>query len=131
MLLEVLAAFAIAALGLASLVQADLSGLTLVHAAAGQQQAIARARSHIVLAINAVPLQPGEWLGNDGGGFSWRLRVTPVAAASIATPEALAREGSETVRIALYSVTVVIGWRDWGGQHRIRLATEHIGPAAP
>ena len=126
-LLEVLVAAAIAAFALSALFRAGLSAQALAQSSARYEQAIGRARSHLAMAVRADPLQAGHWKGDDGGGFSWRIYVTPVASTSVHTAEALARRGSEVVGLTLYSVTVSIDWRDAAGPRQVRLATEQIG----
>ena len=54
-LLEVLVAFIIAALALAVLFHAGLSGVQAAQSASHYEQAIARARSHLTLAVHASP----------------------------------------------------------------------------
>src|SRR6201990_2148464 len=76
-LLEVMIALVIAALALGVLFHAGLSGLQSAQAASHYEQAVARARSHLALAVHASPLVAGDWQGDDGGGFAWHLRVTP------------------------------------------------------
>jgi prepilin-type N-terminal cleavage/methylation domain-containing protein len=85
-LLEVLVAFAIAALALTVLFRASGSGLAATQAAARYQEAVVRARSHLAALSRDAALPIGEAEGDDGGGFRWRLRVTPVATATPAAP---------------------------------------------
>jgi hypothetical protein len=130
MLLEVLVAFAIAALALAVLFHAGVSGVRLALATSHYDEAVARARSHLAMAVHAAPLEAGEWHGDDGGGYAWRLSVTPIATTSIHTVSALARRGSADFGLTLYAVTVWIGWRDAAGARQVRIATEQIGEVA-
>jgi general secretion pathway protein I len=123
-------AFAIAAIALAVLFHAGVSGVRLALATSHYDEAVARARSHLAMAVHAVPLEAGEWRGDDGGGYTWRLNVAPLATTSIHTVSALARQGSAEFGLTLYSVTVWIGWRDAAGTHQVRLATDQIGEVA-
>lgn len=129
MLLEVLVAFAIAALALGVLFHAGTSGLRLALVTSRYEEAVARAQSHLAMAVHAVPLEAGDWHGDDGGGYIWHLNVTPVATTSIHNVSALARRGSAEVGLTLWSVTVSIGWRDGHGLRQVRLATEQAGEA--
>jgi general secretion pathway protein I len=130
MLLEVLVAFAIAALAVGVLFHAGTSGLRLALFTSRYEEAVARAQSHLAIAVHAVPLEAGDWQGDDGGGYVWHLNVVPIASTSIHSVSALARRGSTDVGLTLWSVTVRIGWRDGSGLRQVRLATERVGEAA-
>lgn len=130
-LLETLIALIITALALAVLFHGGLGGLWSVQAASHYEQAIARARSHLAIAVHASPLIAGEWQGNDGGGFTWHLRVAPVANTTVrpVTGPTLLR-GSSSFPLTLYSVTVWIGWHDIYGVRAVHLDTQQIGQGA-
>ncbi len=122
-----LVAFVIAALALGVLFHAGLSGLHAAQAASHYEQAVARARSHLTLAVHASPLVAGDWQGDDGGGFSWHLRVAPIASTTVRPVNAVTLRGSASFPLTLYAVTVWIGWRDGGTPREVRLDTEQIG----
>lgn len=126
-LLETLIAFVIAAIALAVLYQAELSGLRSTQAAQHYEMAVARARSHMTLAEHASPLIAGDWRGDDGGGFAWHLRVTSIASTTVQPVTALTLTGSASFPLTLYAVTVWITWADNGATREVRLDTEHIG----
>ncbi|MDT7949958.1 MAG: prepilin-type N-terminal cleavage/methylation domain-containing protein [Acetobacteraceae bacterium] len=109
-LLEILIAFAIAALALTALTAAVAGSLRSSHDAALTEQAISRARSRLAAAAYD---SPGEHSGDDGGGFHWDEIVRPVS-----------RTGSAT----LYDVTVTVGWSS-DGPHRLTLHTLRFGAA--
>ncbi|MBV9248252.1 MAG: prepilin-type N-terminal cleavage/methylation domain-containing protein [Acetobacteraceae bacterium] len=125
-LLEVLIAFVIAALALAVLYRGGLVALRATHAAAKYQEAIVRARSHLTLATHTEPLVAGDWRGDDGGGFIWRVRVTPEATTVVRPPGALPQRPVAGRAVTLYSVSVWIGWNDSGTQRTFRLDTEQL-----
>lgn len=129
-LLEVLIALVIAGLALGVLFNAGLTGLLTTQAASRDEQAIARARSHLALAVHASPLVAGNWRGDDGGGFAWHLRVTPIASTAVRAAYAATPRGSSGFSLTLYSVTVWISWADKDNRVEIRLGTEQIGQAA-
>jgi general secretion pathway protein I len=129
-LLEVLVAFVIAALALVVLYRAGLTGLLSTQAASHYEEATARARSHLTMAVHASPLVAGDWRGDDGGGFAWHLRVAPIASTAVQPVGALTLRGSASFPVTLYAVTVWITWRDGGGAREVRLDTEQIGQAA-
>jgi len=125
--LETLIALIITTLALAVLFHGGLGGLRSVQATSNYEQAIARARSHLTLAVHASPLVAGEWQGNDGGGFTWHLRVAPIANTTVRPVTALT---PRSFPLTLYSVTVWIGWRDIYGVRAVHLDTQQIGQGA-
>lgn len=127
-LLEVLVAFVIAALALAVLFHAGVGGLQAVQVASHEEQAVARARSHLAEAVHASPLVAGDWHGDDGGGFTWHLRVVPVASAAVQPVYSPTPMRAASVPVTLYDLTVWIGWSD-SGAREVRLETEQIGAA--
>lgn len=124
-LLEVMVAFIIAALALAALTQGAAGGLRSTRIAAHEQEAISRARSR--LALLDIALRPGEQRGDDGGGFLWRVQVSPIAEGGPPRPTDPPRAG----RAILYQVLVSISWRLDGGERSVTLATERLGLAPP
>src|ERR1043166_2590803 len=78
MLLEAIVAFMIAALALGALYQGALIGLHSSSTASRFEQAVSRARSRLVIARNGSPLASEDLRGDDGGGFRWRMRATPI-----------------------------------------------------
>jgi general secretion pathway protein I len=129
-LLEILIALVIAGLALSVLFNAGLTGLLATQAASQDEQAIARARTHLTLAVHASPLVAGDWQGEDGGGFVWHLRVTPVASTTVRPTYAITPRGSSSFPLTLYGVTVWISWADRDNRREIRLYTEQIGQGA-
>src|ERR1700757_2875282 len=78
-LLEVVVALAIAGLALVGLFRAGSEGLFAVDAATRAEEAVQRAQSHLAAVGRNAALTEGEFNGDDGGGYRWRLRVTPVS----------------------------------------------------
>jgi general secretion pathway protein I len=130
-LLEVLIAFVIAGLALAVLYHLEVTSLTEIHTAARYQEAVARARSHMAVALHGEPLTPSDRQGDDGGGFHWRIRIVPVAQTAL-TPMSIGPQPAQSLRMVLYSVVVLITWGDGesSGSREVRLETEQIGEAA-
>jgi general secretion pathway protein I len=129
-LLEVLIALVIAGVALGVLFHAGLAGLISTQAASHYEQAVARARSHLTLATHANPLVAGDWQGDDGGGFTWHLRVAPLTSTTVRPLNAVSLRGSANFPLTLYDVTVWVAWRDGGGAREVRLDTEQIGQGA-
>ncbi len=111
-LLEVLVAFAIAAIALSLLARTAIDGMRSAEISGRYTEALARARSH--LAGIASPPVPGDYQGDEGQGFHWHLRIA--TADRVTTRQSL--------RVGLYDVTVAISW-DEGTQKRVvTLATK-------
>src|SRR5260370_17458600 len=77
-LLEVIVAFAIAALALVGLFRAGSGGLFAVDTAARAEEAVQRAQSHLAAVGRDAALVEGELTGDDGRGYRRALRVPPV-----------------------------------------------------
>lgn len=127
-LLEVLIAFIIAGLAIATLTRAAAGGLTATRVAIRYEEAVARARSHLAATTYGAPIAAGDHQGDDGGGFHWRVRVAPIAATTIQPLGTVKRPG---MPVTLYSVSVWITWRDGDANRDVRLDTEQIGQGGP
>jgi general secretion pathway protein I len=126
-LLEVLVAFIIAAIAVAALMRAGGSGLAATHAASRYQEALSHAQSHLASAVHGAALVPADNQGDDGGGFHWRVRVTPSESAALRpVGQAPATSGS----ITLFAVSVWVSWPENGIVRTVRLDTAQIGTGA-
>lgn len=114
-LLEVIVAFAIAALALVGLVQAGSGGLFAVDTASRVNRAVERAQSHLAAFGRSGIVTAGVATGIDPDGYRWELRAEPIAGG-----------GSP---IALYDVRVTISWRNGRRDRSVMLETRRIGPA--
>ncbi|HEX3993724.1 MAG TPA: pseudopilin I [Acetobacteraceae bacterium] len=129
-LLEVVVAFIIAALSLGVLYQAALTGLHATRNAARYEQALSRARSRLVIAEHGSPLVAGDVRGDDGGGFHWRLHVTPIDHATVRPFNPVGLRHDPDFQLTLYAVSVWVSWDDFGTERSVRLDTQQIGQAA-
>jgi general secretion pathway protein I len=125
-LLEVMIALVIAGLAAAALLASVGSGLQATQTASMYDQAIVRAKSHLAAATHGTRLAPGDWRGDDGGGFRWRLHVAPLASAAI---RAIGPRTAASLPVVLYDVSVWIVWSDGTTQRQLRLDTEQVGGA--
>ena len=125
-LLEVIVALAIAALALIVLFRAGSEGLLAVNTASRAEDAVERAQSHLAAIGPDVALLPGESAGDDGGGYRWRLRITPVES----WPVQPGNPSLPPTAATLFDVQVAISWAGRGHEHRIILETRRIGAAA-
>ncbi|HVC59330.1 MAG TPA: type II secretion system protein [Acetobacteraceae bacterium] len=121
-LLEVLIAFVIAALALGVMFEVAVDAVSASERAARYEEAVVRARSHLAMATDGGSVMPGNWDGDDGGGYRWHIHVVPVVAA--ATPRAAGPAGLPP---ALYAVSVWITWTEDGRTREVRLDTEQVG----
>jgi general secretion pathway protein I len=108
-LLEVMVAFVIASLASLVLYQAGFNGVSQAATAARYQEALARAQSRLASIGVLTPLAPEQLSGDDGGGYTWHLRIAPRADNGLVT---------------LYDVRLTESF----GDREITLATEKLGP---
>ena len=113
-LLEVLVAFVIAAAAVGVVFSGVLDGMRGAGRAARMQEGLSHARSHLAAIGHGQAMRAGETSGDDGGGFSYRLSVVPIAA--------IPPEG--TVR--LYAVRIVIGWTEAGQAREVSMVTQRV-----
>ncbi len=122
-LLEVLVAFAIAALALGVLFEGAVGGLRSTRVADRTEEALSRAQSHLAAVGQGMPLGPGTQEEDDGGGYYWSVRIRPLRSAV-----------STSARIVLYAVQVTESWsegRSSGADttRSVVLRTERLGVA--
>ncbi len=129
MLLEALIAFVIAALSLAGLYQGATVAIASADVAQRYEQALSRARSRLD-AVSHSALSPSDTRGEDGGGYTWRVRVSVVGSAVDLLAETDASRGAPPRQVSLYAVDVAVAWQQAGARRQVQLATETIGPAA-
>jgi general secretion pathway protein I len=128
LLLEVVTALLIAALALAVLIRSVTEGGYAVHAALRGEEAVVRARSHLV-ALEHAGLSPGQRQGDDGGGFTWITKVVPLATVAVLNGRGAQFVNSTLPRQTLYAVTIIIEWPEAGSARRFVLQTERLGAA--
>jgi general secretion pathway protein I len=128
-LLEVLLALMISGIALASVFQAAGETVRATASAARQQQALARAQSHLDGA--GANLMPGEQEGDDGGGFHWHVLVRPVDSTGKQDAAGKPVPNTDTLVVTLYAVTVSINWRDGRNQRFVRLDSRRLLTSAP
>jgi general secretion pathway protein I len=124
-LLEVVVALAIAGLALVALFQAGSTGLFAVDTSTRAEEAVERAQSHLAAVGRGVALAAGQFTGDDGGGYHWRLSVAPMATRQVPAPD-----GISTTTMTLYNVAVEISWRDLGRERAVVLKTLRLGTTA-
>ena len=117
---------ALAALALGVLYNSGLGALHSTQVASRYDEAVARARSHLALAVHASPLVRGDWQGDDGGGFHWRLRVEPITSTTVRSINTVSLRKSSNFPLTLYAISVEIAWRDGGAPREVRLETDQI-----
>ncbi len=130
-LLEVVVALAIAALSLVTLFQTGSGGLFAADTAARIDEAIERAQSHLAAFGRVGAGEPSQSTGNDGGGYQWQMRATPIARQPAAEPIDTGKLPNERQqagpRLVLYEIEVTISWRS-ASQHRsVVLETRRLG----
>jgi hypothetical protein len=126
-LFEVIIALIIAGLSAVGLFQAVGTGLHATQTSSMYDQAIVRAKSHLAAATHGTRLAAGDWRGDDGGGFRWRLHVAPLASASVRPTGVVGPRAAASIPVVLYGVSVWVAWTDGGSERDVRLDTEQVG----
>lgn len=119
-LLEVMVALTIVMLALGVFTASALDGARALRESARVEEALVRARSRLAR-IAAQPVA-GDFLGDDGDGFQWR--VTTRVLESHGQPPASAVT-------MLYAITVRISWRGGTRGREVRLDAERLFTPPP
>ena len=119
-LIEVLVALAIAALGLGFLMMAAGTGLGNAGIADQYIEATRRAQSRLALLGVTAPLRPGDTSGDDGGGYSWRVRISEPAM------HASGPAGGAQPALGLYTVEVTLSWRNGISVKNVSLRSQRL-----
>ena len=127
-LLEVLIAFVIAALALGVMFDAVLGGLRATRTASDYQEAISLAKSHLA-AVRESGLAGRELQGDDGHGFTWKLRIAPAGTVTLPRNPELDPADAPVLQATLYSVSVTVLWKSDGGERQVRLESARVGAA--
>jgi general secretion pathway protein I len=123
-LLEVVVATAIAGLALVGLFKAGSTGLLAGDAAGRVEEAVERAHSHLAAFGRERTVAASDMEGEDGGGYHWRLRASPLVTEQAAS-------AGKSQFITLFDVHVMISWRAAGRYRSVVLDTRRIGAGAP
>ena len=118
-LIEVLVALAIAGLGLSLLMEAASTGMESTAVADRYIYASSMAQSHLAQVGHVLPLKKGDYHGDDGDGFRWRVQI--------ADPALQAGSGAKA-GVGLYRITVIESWRNGVSQKSMSLYSERSGP---
>jgi general secretion pathway protein I len=117
-LIEVLVALAIAGLGLGALLVAVNQGLGSVGSAQQYMEATRRAQSRLATFGTAMAVGEGDWSGDDGGGYSWRVQAHILPGADQKAP------------LVPYAVDVTVAWQSNGQTRTVLLHSQRLGPHA-
>jgi prepilin-type N-terminal cleavage/methylation domain-containing protein len=120
-LLEVTVALAIAALGMTLLLGAVSRGLGNTETAFRYLEATRRAQSHLAEIGVTSALTPGTNSGDDGGGFSWRTRISEPDIQRTAPGK------PDDKPLALYTVEASIRWQVDGDEREVSLQSKRLG----
>ena len=119
-LIEVLVALMIVMLVLGVFMAASLESIRGAGESARVEEALVRARSR--LAMTAVQPAAGDFRGDDGGGYSWRVNT-----------RVLDRFGKppEQAETTLYAITVWVTWTADRRTREVRLDAERLFTPPP
>jgi general secretion pathway protein I len=120
MLLELLVAFAIAALCLGILMRIFSTGLHGMSEAEAYRRATIWAESVLDGIGAGAPLREGESAGELGGGLRWSARVASYGGDD--------REGTPAFPVRAYMVGVTVSWRAAFGEKSVALTTVRLQP---
>lgn len=109
-------ALAIAALGLGALMVAASQGLGNLRTADNHIEATRRAQSRLATVGTELAVKDGDWSGDDGGGFSWRVQAHPVPGTD------------EKASFIPYDIVVTITWSSEGKVKAVSLQSQRLGP---
>src|SRR6201993_4872107 len=104
-LLEVVVALAIAGLAVVGLFHVGSGGVFAVDTAARAEEAVQRAQSHLAAVGRDAALVEGELTGDDGAGYRWSLRISPIT-----SRQSAAQDGVSSAATTLFNVEVAISW---------------------
>lgn len=116
-LIEVLVALAIAALGLGALMVAASQGLGNLRTADNYIEATHRAQSRLATVGTELAVKDGDWSGDDGGGYSWRIQAHPVPGTDAKAP------------FIPFDIVVTVAWSSEGKVKAVSLQSQRLGPA--
>ncbi len=115
-LIEVLVAFAIAAVSLATLFRIFAGGLDSARIAEGEARATMLAESELAMLGVEAPLEDGERAGVDDDGYRWRVTTRRI------------QGGDDNHPLARYDVTVRVAWGPEDGNERaVELRSLRVG----
>jgi len=115
-LVEVLVAFAIAALGLAALFQIFATGLRSAAISEGYARATMLAESQLDRVGIEQPLAPGERFGVFDDGYRWHVAIAPY------------QEAEMDALVEIFEVSVTVSWgEESGGGRAVTLRTLRLG----
>jgi general secretion pathway protein I len=115
-LVEVLVAFAVAALGLATLFQIFAVGLRNADASEAYARAVMYAETRLAAVGIEQELQPGENGGDLDDGYRWRVVVEPY------------REDDMNAAVEVFAISVTVSWGGQGAAARaLTLQTLRLG----
>jgi general secretion pathway protein I len=125
-LLEVLIAFVIAALALGVMFKAATGGMFAVATAGKYEEATSRAKSHLAALGHDRPLAAGDFEGDDGSDYHWRLHIEQIAV--VQPNEATLRTIPRpiTKEPAIYAVEVAISWTEGGHTRQVLLRSKRL-----
>lgn len=124
-LLEVLVAFAIAAIALSVLLRGGVDSLSAARLAGRYDEAVSRARSRLDAMCHGARLAPQTLSGDDGGGYRWRVEVRPRESTVLQFGNDPDNAGaSPPLRATLFAVAVAISWSAGARPREVLLDTQ-------
>jgi general secretion pathway protein I len=129
-LLEVLVAFVIALLACTALFEGAIGGMRATEVAGQTEQALVLAQSHLSAIGRGQAVAETTTEGTDGDGYTWHLRITPVARRTLARSDDDRANKVPLTDVILFDVRVTESWEEAGRTRAITLATRRFGTRA-
>lgn len=123
-LIEVIVALIIAVMGLIAMFKAISGGMMSVEIATQHTTAIRYAQSHLEELGVTRPLRSGEQRGTEKDGYTWSLRITPLASHSRS-------EKRDSLPLTLFAVEAVVSWKTDKRERSVRLESYRLGSTDP
>ena len=124
-LFEVLVAFLIAAMAVATVVHVTSSAAATARVAGRYDEAVSRAQSYLALS-SGLPLIESDRQGDEVDGLHWHVVIKAVAPAH----PSLRTGANPAALLTLYRIIVAVSWREDGGNRVVQLSSARLGPVA-
>jgi general secretion pathway protein I len=126
-LIEIVVAFAIAALSITALMRIFSNALDITHRAGGVTQATLIAQSKLAAVGGAIPLLDGSQSGDDvGGAYRWELTISSFEPPIIASPDAPVALAPLTLPLEMKQIEAVVRYGE--PERTVKLVTFRTQP---
>ena len=125
-LLEVLIAFAIAAMALAALFGGTVGGLNATEVSARYAEALSLARSHVAAVGRGEAIAQLDTSGAEGEGFTWHLSIHRVGTRPLNQSDNSRANDENPSSAILFDVVATESWKDGSRTRQVSVATRRV-----